>query len=125
MQPQNPQQIKQFNPPNQLEEVRIKRLGVLSVALTCTLLNLIIGFIVGVITLISFLFMVNPLTIQDRVLGLVPASSLILLEGTGTYLTTLIIIPLISAILGFIFGAILAVFYNLFSKLTKGIKLYA
>ena len=94
-----------------LEEVKIKRIGVLSFALTLALINVFLGFILGLLSFIlSFAF-----------------SSLV--EGTPFTLflgaPSLIIFPSFFGILAFIGGLIIALLYNLVAKLTKGFELYA
>ena len=93
-----------------MEEARIRKVGILSVANLSGIVNFFIGLIIGVIfTLISLLSTISP-----TVLGL----------GLPIYLL-IIILPIGYGIIGFIGGAIGAFFYNIAAKITKGIKLYS
>ena len=95
-----------------VEEARIKKVGVLSVANISGVINAIIGFIFGLI----FVFLSSPPTLA------IPFESFGL-RSFG-YLS-IIIFPIIYGIVGFIGGAIGAFFYNIAAKITDGIKLYS
>lgn len=109
--PEKPKKSKDSN----LEEVKIKKIGVMSFALTLALIHVIIGFILGIITaFVSLIVSIPPL-------GIGISGILNFILG----LPALIIEPLIFGIFGFIMGAIIALFYNLAAKISKGIELYA
>ena len=100
------------SPAIHLEKVRIKRVGIISLANLSAIINLFFGLILGIlVTLFSLL---------------IPSASV---SSTSAGLTigplAIIIFPVISGILGWISGFIGGVFYNLASKITKGIILYA
>jgi len=75
-------------------------------------MNFFIGLILGII--ITFLFFVIPLEELDI------ADYLI---SYGKF--TMIILPVICGIFGWVGGIIVGVFYNLGAKITKGIVLYS
>ena len=91
----------------EMEEVRIRKVGVLSVANISGVIYAIIGFLMGLVVVILGSDILVPL-------GL----------GTLSYLS-IIILPIIYGIIGFVGGAIIALLYNLAAKITKGIKLYS
>ena len=95
-----------------LQEVRIKKVGILSVATTFSLVGIVIGLISSII-LIPFYSLLSPLLIS---LGL---------PGIFSNLwIAFLLIPLFG-ISCFILGAIFSLFYNLASLITKGIKLFS
>jgi hypothetical protein len=93
-----------------MEEARIKKVGVLSVANLSGMVNFFIGLLLGIIFAVTSL--------------LVPTASAIIGFGIPTYLSV-IILPIGYGIMGFIGGAIGAFFYNLSARVTKGIVLYS
>ncbi|MEK6882553.1 MAG: hypothetical protein AABY22_23230 [Nanoarchaeota archaeon] len=104
---------------SELEEVRIKKIGVLSLANTLALVSLFISLVIGIIF---------------SILALVGVSLLSSLSATGVsqssstgqiILISLIFLPVSATILGFIQGLLIGWFYNLSSKISRGIKLYA
>jgi hypothetical protein len=90
---------------DELEAVRIRKIGVLSVANLLGIINFFMGFLIGLIIVIFSYFLTIPML------------------NLGYYL--IIIVPVINGILGFIIGAIGALLYNLVAKITKGIILYS
>jgi len=102
--------MKKGKKDSNLEEVRIKKIGVLSFGTTIGMVNLFLGFLTGLLTYLSSLFFAIPsLGTFDLLIGL----------------PTLIIQPIIFGFLGFISGLIIALIYNLSGKITGGIELYA
>ena len=101
--------------PVQLQEAKVAKLGVMSVANTLGLVNVMVGLLLGIIMwLISIPF----------------ASVLNSTQALGFYgftgpLSFLVFFPIVNGILGWIVGAIVSLFYNLASKLTKGVRLYS
>lgn len=93
------------------EAVRIKKIGVLSLANLLAIMNVLIGLIFGIVILILTM-LISP-------------------EGTvGDYLTSfgkyaVITLPIVYGVLGWISGILVGIFYNLGAKITKGIVLYA
>lgn len=93
----------------QLQEARIKKVGVLSVANLCGMVNVIVGFIFGIFFAVSS-------SMLSTVLGA---------TGFNFGYLSIIIFPIVYGVLGFIGGAIGAFVYNISAKVTKGIKLYS
>ena len=90
----------------EMEEARIRKIGVLSLANLMGIINFFLGLIIGIIfTLTSFLF-------SSSILGISTSLSIIIL-------------PIGYGIVGFITGAIAGFLYNIAAKITKGIKLYS
>ncbi len=98
----------------ELSETRIVKVGVLSLANTFAIINLFVGFLFG----IFFMFLS---LIVSSLLG--PYSSLIPSLNLGPL--SLIVFSLGYGIMGFISGLLGGLFYNLASKISKGIKLYS
>lgn len=96
-----------------LEKVKIKKIGVLSFALTLAIINVFIGFILGLITfIVSYL-----VPLGDRIpLGIF---------GTVFGWPSIIIQPVLLGISGFLSGVFIALFYNLASMILGGIELYS
>lgn len=92
---------------NELEEARIKKVGVLSVANLSAIVNLFIGILAG-LAVFAFSF----------------AAPLPGIPSNLSYLL-IIIFPIAYGIVGFIAGAIGAFFYNIAAKITKGVVLYS
>ena len=93
-----------------VEEVIIRRVGILSVANISGLINFFIGLLIGIFFLVSSFFL--------------PASLAIPGFGFPIYLS-FIILPIAYGIFGFIGGALGAFFYNISARIAKGIKLYS
>ncbi len=110
--PINTQKNNVSSPKKELEFVRIKKVGVLSLATTFALIGVMIGFILSVI-LVPFYSLLSPLLVD---LGL-----------PGIFSNFWIVIGLIPlfGISCFIFGAIFSLFYNLSALITDGIKLFS
>ena len=100
------------SPKKELEFVRIKKVGVLSLATTFALIGVMIGFILSII-LVPFYSLLSPLLID---LGL-----------PGIFSNFWIVIGLIPlfGISCFILGVIFSLFYNLSALMTDGIKLFS
>ena len=94
-----------------MEEARIRKRGVLSFANISAMINIFVGFILGIV--VSLLSLVSP------------AYSGTLNSFGIPIFFSIAIFPIIYGILGFIGGAVGAVFYNLSAKITKGVKLYS
>ncbi len=104
---------------NQLEQVRIKKVGVISLANTLALSSLFIALVLGIIiglmamvSISSFSSTLSPLGVKGPTKGQIA-------------LIFFLIFPVIAAVIGFIQGIIIGLFYNLSSKMTKGISLYS
>jgi len=93
----------------QIQEARIRKIGVLSVANIFGIINAIIGLLIGII----FVLFASLFPVEVSLFGL----------SFGYF--SIITFPIIYGILGFIGGAIGAFLYNLAAKITKGIKLYS
>ena len=92
---------------NELEEARIKKVGVLSVANISAIVNLFVGILAGLaMFLLSF------------------ATPIPGISSNLNYLV-IIIFPIAYGIIGFVAGAIGAFFYNIAAKITKGVILYS
>ncbi len=103
-----------------VEVKEIKRIRVLTLAKIFALLGAIIGLIYGVLGVIQY--MTNPVSFSLVLQGIqtganTPSDLIIALGWLG-----LIILPIVFAIFQWIYGAIIALIYNLFSKLVGGIK---
>lgn len=99
----------------EVQEARVAKVGVLSLANTLGIINVFGGFVFGLISwgssslISSVISSVSPLPVSLNI-------NLIYL---------LVFFPLLYGILGWITGLIGGLFYNLTSKITKGIKLYS
>lgn len=111
---QNPsQQQSQYSKPTEpLQEVIIRKVGILSSAIISGILSFFIGIIFLIYGLIVF-FM------QGDTFSSVPGDSFTL------NIVTLIFIPIIFAALGLVLGAVFGLLYNLSAKIGKGIKIYS
>ncbi len=97
------------------EVVKIKRLGVVSLANLSAIISAMIGFLIGlIITLLSFLF---PQT--QTVPGFLPSLNLLFSK------LAVVIYPVLLGIFGWIQGIIYAIIYNISAKITGGIELYS
>lgn len=104
--------MKEVGNSSSSEEVRIKKVGVLSVALIFAIIQFIVGFLMS----LPWVFFSNSFS---SLFSNVP------LLGLVTGVTSLLIVPLILGVTGFITGALSALLYNLGALITKGIKLYS
>jgi len=95
-----------------LQEVRIKKLGILSVATTFAIIGIIIGLILTII-LIPLYSLLSPLLVDLGLPGIF-----------SNFWIAFLLIPLF-VISCFIFGVIFSLFYNLAALITKGIKLFS
>ena len=95
------------------EQVRIKRVGVLSVAFFLAVISFIIGFLISVP--VAFL--------SDFISSVLPEG--VTFFGVVTGVKALLILPPFYALIGFLIGSLLALLYNLGALITKGIKLYS
>lgn len=94
-----------------MEEARIRKVGVLSIANISAMVNVFVGLLLGIFVTVVSLFSAA----SAGVLGFL---------GIPTFLS-IIIFPIVYGIFGFIGGAIGAIFYNFAAKITKGVKLYS
>lgn len=95
----------------QLESVKVSRIGVFSVAVVMAIINAVAGIIFAVVSLLI-----------SSVLGtsLLP-EGFDFIVGFGA----LIIYPAALALAGFIGGVFFSLFYNLAAKINGGIELYS
>lgn len=102
-----------------MSTMRLKRLGVLSVALTAAAVYVVLGFLIGIffamISTISggFAAMAN----NEGAGAMPPFFGLIF--GVGAIL----VLPVFYGILGFVGGVLTAAIYNLMAKVTGGIEM--
>ena len=99
----------------EVQEAKIVKIGLLSLANTLGIINVFVGFIFG-------LFLWLWVSLLPSLISSV--SSLSISSVVGPF-PLLVIFPLLYGILGWITGLIGGLFYNLASKITKGIKLYS
>ena len=88
---------------------KLKRIGVLSFAVFRAIYSAIIGMIIGILYSITGI-----------------GGTLAMLFGIGRGLggvMVIVVMTILFAIIGFIFGAIAALFYNITAKLTGGIEI--
>jgi hypothetical protein len=97
----------------EIQETRIRKVGILSVANLFGIVNVIVGFLIG-------LFLTIAALISSSLSTLIGLGSF----GVPAYLLVLIV-PILYGIMGFVAGAIMAFIYNIAAKVTKGIKLYS
>jgi hypothetical protein len=102
-----------------MNKLRIKKLGVLSVAKMQAVMGLVIGLIIGVIY--------GVIIILYSILGasLVKGDQAYAVGGGGIVIGIVAMIgfPIMYTIIGFIGGAIGALIYNLFSRIVGGIEM--
>ena len=101
-------QTKNLSVQSSVEEARIKKIGVLSLANTLGIINAFFGLIFGLV--LTIIDLISPLQFMDL--------------GFPVY-TSIILLPIGLGIIGFLCGLIVALFYNLSAKMIKGIKLYS
>lgn len=89
---------------------RIKKIGVLSLAYTLTILYFIGGLLISL-----FLILLKKSPNNTAIAALNPA-----LNNTS-YIQILLVYPFAYAIAGFLIGVVVAIFYNYTVKFTKGI----
>ena len=92
----------------ELEKTRIRKVGVLSVANLSAMVNIFIGFLMGLI-----------ITIFSSAFPPIPG-----VPSNLNYLA-IIVFPVGYGIMGFIAGLIGAFFYNFAAKVTRGVVLYS
>lgn len=97
----------------ELEAVRIKKVGVLSAANMSALIMAAYGFIMGIALSVLTVFYDPSILFGFGVLT----------NWIGY--SSFLILPILYWIFGFILGAIVALLYNLFAKITNGVELYA
>ena len=99
----------------EMQEVLVRKVGVLSVAIFSAIVGFFIGLFQGI-----FLMVVN-----STVSSMFP----IVNQYAGNYISWIsyawILFPLSHLILGFVFGGIFAFIYNISAKVFKGVKLYS
>ena len=102
-----------------MNRLRIKKLGILSVAKMQGVMGLVIGLIIGVIY--------GLIIIAYSLLGasILKGNSSLAVGGGGVVvgIVAMIAIPLIYGIVGFIGGAIGALLYNLFAGMVGGVEI--
>ncbi len=99
-----------------LEETRIKKIDVLSFALTISLISIFTGFLLGILVFLSS-------SIFSSLYP--PASEIQFFEFFSSYnFFAILIVPISYGIMGFVSGLIIGAFYNLASRISKGIRLY-
>jgi len=102
-----------------MNRLRIKKLGVLSVAKMQGVMGLVIGLIIGVIY--------GLIIIAYSLLGasILKGNSSLAVGGGGVVvgIIAMIAIPIIYGIIGFIGGAIGAILYNLFAGMVGGVEI--
>ena len=103
----------------QLQSVRIRKLGIISVANMSALTGFFFGLIGGIIFFVVSFFVI-PTTTGVSEVDLALGS----LMG-GLRVLLLIGMPVFCAIVGWISGAIGALIYNLSAKIGKGVVLYS
>jgi|SRR6476660_1263198 len=102
-----------------MNRLRIKKLGILSVAKMQGVMGLVIGLIIGVIY--------GLIIIAYSLLGasILKGNSSLAVGGGGVDvgIVAMIAIPIIYGIIGFIGGAIGALLYNLFAGMVGGVEI--
>ncbi len=98
----------------EIQETRIVKVGVLSLANAFAIINFFIGFLFGL-----FFIFLSSIVSSSATPGISSFSFL------NLGFLPLIIFPLGYGVMGFISGLLGALFYNLAAKITKGIKLYS
>jgi hypothetical protein len=94
----------------EVTKVKLKRIGIISLAEYFTIIWLIVGLIWAALITVLGSFVYSLFTIPT------------LLEGLGIVVIA-IVIPLGFALIGFITGALAAIIYNLIARLTGGVKM--
>ena len=94
----------------ELEEVVVKNLGVLSLGNILSIIGIFTGLIFGAITIIIF--------------SVYPNIPYVERYASWMYFS-IVAFPIIFGIIGFVSGIILALFYNLAAKVAKGVHLYS
>lgn len=102
-----------------MNKLRIKKLGILSFAKMQGLMGLVIGLIIGVIYgLIIILY---------SLLGasLVGGNNALAVGGGGVVIGIVVMIgvPIFYGVISFVFGAIIAVIYNVFARIAGGVEI--
>ena len=103
-----------------MNEMTIRRLGVMSVAKIQSLLMFVIGLIIGVIYGLVFMIL------GAAIAAMAPGNEGQALGGVGSVvggLVIMIVFPILYGFLGFIGGAIGALVYNFAAGVVGGIKL--
>jgi hypothetical protein len=98
----------------ELEEVRIKKIGVLSFANILGIVGIFTGLVLGILTI----------TIVPFLPGIPYIGSYIASYSSFGYFS-IIAFPIFQGIFGFISGLFLGLFYNLAAKMAHGIKIYS
>jgi len=93
----------------------LKRIGVLSLALTWGIIFAVLGLIMGIFTFLMGTVSMSAIPIQGTGMGI--------MAGTTLGAFVIVLAPIIGFIEGFIGGAIGAWLYNLVAKWTGGVKL--
>jgi hypothetical protein len=104
-----------------LEEAKIKKLGILNLALTFGLVGVFTGFLIGVFSTLASLLIPNLPAISIPGLGSEAIPTIEAISKFQAILIFPVVYGLVSLISGFIFGF----FYNIACKITKGVSLYS
>ncbi len=91
--------------------MELKKIGVLSLGKIAGLMGLVAGIIAVII-----------LTVIQKIMTGLPTAQLAMSELYSLSLKTALIIPLYYAVIGFIWGTVIALIYNLAAKYIGGIK---
>jgi predicted DNA repair protein MutK len=103
-----------------MQKMAIKRLGVLSVAKMLSIIYGMVGLITGVLYGLGIMFLgATMLSGSSSSRGVNEAAGGFIVVG----LVTMVVTPIMTAIFGFIGGAILAFIYNLAAKMAGGIEM--
>ncbi|MGE5235670.1 MAG: hypothetical protein ACM3O7_04935 [Acidobacteriota bacterium] len=109
--PSSPTQEPVFGLTNAVVTWRVRRLGVLSTALTSAVIHAVLGLVVGALV---------------ALVGMLPRAAGVavsLLRGPLLGAAALVGLPLLYAAVGFVSGVVLALLYNLAARLTGGVEL--
>jgi hypothetical protein len=94
----------------EVTKIKLKRIGVLSLAKYFTIIWLIFGVIYAAMFAVLGAFIGSLLTLPSFITG-------------AGIVVVIIVIPLVFALAGFIIGALAAIIYNLIVRLTGGVQM--
>ena len=98
-----------------MKKVTVRRLGVASVARFVGVANAVIGFVIGIFVAFGGLVGVLENDSFDTVTKIV--------SSLGVVLVSLILVPLLAFLYGWLYGAIVSLVANLFLNTSSGIEL--
>lgn len=104
-----------FMEEGEMQEVVIRKVGVLSAAIFSAILGIFIGLITGIFLVI----------IYSVANSMFPTVNPYISDYSSWVYYSLIILPLLDLVLGFVLGGIFAFVYNISAKLFNGVKLYS